>query len=62
MAGRMMRKIHSGGMAGTNAPGEAPALPDIESLVKRHEAENFTKLTPEQRVQRAREKQAAKTN
>lgn len=62
MAGRMMRKIHSGNPGGTNASGEVPPLPDIESVVKRHEAENFTKLTPEQRVERAREKQAAKKN
>ena len=60
MGGRMVRKIHSGAPMGTNAPGEVPQLPDIESVVKRHEAENFTKLTPEQRVERAREKQAAK--
>ena len=62
MAGRMMRKIHGGAPGDTNAPGEVPPLPDIESVVKRHEAENFTKLTPEQRVDRAREKQAAKKN
>jgi hypothetical protein len=62
MAGRMMRKIHSGTPMGTNGgPGEVPPMPDIESVVKRHEAENYTKLTPEQRVQRAREKQTAKT-
>jgi len=42
--------------------GEPPPMPDIESAVKRAEAENYTRLTPEQRVQRAREKQAAKTN
>ena len=62
MAGRMMRKIHSGAPMGTNASGEVPPLPDIEAVVKRHEAENYTKLTPEQRVERAREKQAAKKN
>jgi hypothetical protein len=61
MAGRMMRKIHSGTADGTNSPsGELPPMPDIESVVKRHEAENYTRLTPEQRVERAREKQAAK--
>ena len=63
MAGRVMRKIHSGTPVGTNsAPGELPPMPDIESVVKRHEAENFTRLTPEQRVERAREKQAAMKN
>ena len=61
MAGRMMRKIHSGPAGGTNGPGELPPMPDIESVVKRAEAENYTRLTPEQRVERAREKQAAKT-
>ena len=61
-AGRMMRQVHvGGGGGGTNAiGGEPPPLPDIESAVKRAEAENYARLTPEQRVQRAREKQAAK--
>jgi len=62
MAGRMMRKIHDGSAGGTNGHGEMPPMPDIESVIKRAEAENYTRLTPEQRVQRAREKQAAKTN
>jgi len=64
-AGKMMRQIHAGGggSGGTNgASGELPPLPDLEAVVKRHEAENYTRLTPEQRVQRAREKQAAKAN
>ena len=64
-AGKMMRQIHAGGggTGGTNgASGELPPLPDLEAVVKRHEAENYTKLTPEQRVERAREKQAAKAN
>ena len=62
-AGRTMRQIHGGSVGGTNSfAGEPPPLPDIESAVKRAEAENYTRLTPEQRVQRAREKQAAKTN
>lgn len=61
-AGRMMRQIHMESGGGTNAaPGELPALPDIEGVVRRAEAENYTRLTPEQRVQRAREKQAAST-
>lgn len=63
--GRMMRQIHAGGggNGGTNgASAELPPLPDLEAVVRRHEAENYTKLTPEQRVQRAREKQAAKAN
>ena len=61
--GKMMRQIHAGGGGGTNGvSGELPPLPDLEAVVKRHEAENYTKLTPEQRVQRAREKQAAKAN
>ena len=48
---------------GTNGGhGELPPLPDIEGVVRRAEAENYTRLTPEQRVQRAREKQAAKPN
>ena len=64
-AGKMMRQIHAGGggAEGTNgAWGELPPLPDLEAVVRRHEAENYTRLTPEQRVQRAREKQAAKAN
>ncbi len=63
--GKMMRQIHAGGggSGGTNGvSGELPPLPDLEAVVKRAEAENYTKLTPEQRVQRAREKQAAKAN
>ncbi|MFO1515176.1 MAG: STN domain-containing protein [Verrucomicrobiota bacterium] len=63
-AGKMMRQIRAGGSGseGTNgAPDQLPPLPDLEAVVKRAEAENYTKLTPEQRVQRAREKQAAKT-
>jgi len=63
MAGRRMREIHHGSEGGTNAvPGEPPPLPDIESVVRRAEAENYTRLTPEQRVERAREKKAEKTN
>ena len=63
-AGKMMRQIHAaGGGGGTNeATGQLPPLPDLEAVVRRHEAENYTRLTPEQRVQRAREKQAAKAN
>jgi hypothetical protein len=62
-AGRTMRRIHGGSFGGTNSVAEEPPpLPDIESAVKRAEAENYTQLTPEQRVQRAREKQAAKKN
>jgi hypothetical protein len=63
--GRMMRPIHAGGggSGGTNGvSGELPPMPDLEAVVRRHEAENYTRLTPEQRVQRAREKQAAKAN
>jgi hypothetical protein len=61
--GKMMRPIHlaSGSGPGTNStPGKMPPLPDIESAVRRAEAENYTRLTPEQRVQRIREKQAGK--
>jgi len=62
-AGNMMRRIHSVTGVGTNhAPGELPALPDVEGVIRRAEAENYLRLTPEQRVQRAREKQAAKSN
>ncbi len=62
-AGKMMRQIHRESGGGTNAaPGELPPPPDIEGAVRRAEAENYTRLTPEQRVQRAREKKAAKTN
>lgn len=62
-AGRMMRQIHAGGGGGINgAPGHLPPMPDIEGVVRRAEAENYTRLTPEQRVQRIREQQAAKTN
>jgi hypothetical protein len=60
-AGRMLRQAYGGAGGGTNVgAGAPPPLPDIESAVKRAEAENYTRLTPEQRVQRAREKQAAK--
>jgi len=61
--GKMMRPIHvaSGSEPGTNStPGKMPPLPDIESAVRRAEAENYTRLTPEQRVQRIRKKQAGK--
>ena len=62
-AGRRMRAIHDGSDGGTNAvPGEPPPLLDIESAVRRAEAENYTRLTPEQRVERAREKKAEKNN
>ena len=64
-AGKMMRQIHAGGggVEGTNGvPGKLPPMPDIEAVVRRAEAENYTRLTPEQRVQRLREKQAARTN
>jgi hypothetical protein len=62
-AGRVMRRIHRESGDGTNsAHGGLPPLPDIESAVRRAEAESYTRLTPEQRVQRAREKQAAKAN
>lgn len=58
--GKMMRPLHAGAGGGTNAAsGELPPLPDLEAVVKRAEAENYTRLTPEQRVQRAREKLAA---
>ena len=61
--GSIVRKIRQGSVANTNAaPGQPPPLPDIEAAVRRAEAENYTRLTPEQRVQRAREKQAVKTN
>jgi len=61
--GKMMRQIHAGGGGGTNsAPDKLPPMPDIEGVVRRAEAESYTRLTPEQRVQRIREKQAAKTN
>jgi hypothetical protein len=64
-AGKMMRQIHAGGGVadGTNGvSGQMPPLPDLEAVVRRHEAENYTRLTPEQRVQRVREKQATKAN
>ena len=64
-AGKMMRRIHAGGggAEGTNGvPDKLPPMPDVEAVVRRAEAENYTRLTPEQRVQRAREKQAAKAN
>lgn len=61
--GSIVRRIRQGSVGDTNAiPGQPPPLPDIEAAVRRAEAENYTRLTPEQRVQRAREKQAAKTN
>ena len=63
LAGRMMRQLHmeTGGLT-NRAPGELPALPDIEGVMRRAEAEKYIRLTPEQRVRRAREKQAAKSN
>ena len=63
-AGKMMRQIHAGGGGGgtNDTKGPLPPLPDLEAVVRRHEAENYTRLTPEQRVERAREKRAAKTN
>ena len=62
-AGKMMRQIHRESDGATNAvSGEPPPLPDIESAVRRAEAENYTRLTPEQRVLRAREKQASKAS
>jgi hypothetical protein len=61
--GRMTRQVHSGPPNGTNATaGTPPPMPDIESAVKRAEAENYVRLTPEQRVQLAREKKAAKAS
>jgi hypothetical protein len=63
LAGRRMREIHRVPEGGSNTvPGELPPLPDVESAVRRAEAENYTRLTPEQRVERAREKKSAKTN
>lgn len=62
-AGKTMRRIHSGGDGGTNGVHDKlPPMPDVEAVVRRAEAENYTRLTPEQRVQRAREKQTAKTH
>jgi len=62
-AGMMTRQIHAGGGGGTNSvPGPLPPLPDLEAVVRRAEAENYVRLTPEQRVQRVREKQASKLN
>jgi hypothetical protein len=60
---RLVRRIPRQHDQGTNniAGGPPPPL-DIESAIKRAEAENYTRLTPEQRVQRAREKRAAKKN
>ncbi len=43
----------------TNAAGDVLAgSPDFESMVKRAQAETYTKLTPEQRVRRAQERQS----
>jgi hypothetical protein len=59
--GKMMRQLHASGGSGTNGiPDKMPPPPDIEGVVRRAEAENYVRLTPEQRVQRAREKQASK--
>lgn len=61
-AGKRMRQLHTVSGGDTNAvPGEPPPPPDIESAVRRAEAERFTRLTPEQRVERAREKRAMHT-
>lgn len=48
---------------GAMSHGDAmPPLESVEALVNRTRAENFTKLTPEQRVRQAQERQGAKTN
>jgi hypothetical protein len=61
--GKLLREIPREAGDGTNsAPGELPPPPDLESVVRRAEAENYTRLTPEQRVQRVREKQATNPN
>lgn len=61
--GKVLRRIEVNGADRTNhVAGEPPAVPDLEAVVRRAEAENYTRLTPEQRVQRAREKLAARTN
>ena len=63
--GTIMRQMQAVGGAGegTNGPaGKLPPLPDVGATIPRVEAENYVRLTPEQRVQRAREKQAAKAN
>lgn len=57
--GNVMRRFQGKPGDGTNGvAGGPPPMPDIESVVRRAEAEKFTQLTPEQRVQRAREKKA----
>jgi hypothetical protein len=62
-AGRRMREIHHAAGDTTNAiRGEPPPLPDLEAVVRRAEAEDYTRLTPEQRVERAREKKAAESD
>jgi len=61
-AEKRMRQLHTVSGGDTNAvPGEPPPPPDIESAVRRAEAERYTRLTPEQRVERAREKRAIHT-
>jgi hypothetical protein len=39
-----------------------PPMESVDSIVNRTRAENYTKLTPEQRVRQAQERQAARTN
>lgn len=60
---RLVRRLPGHDSNATNTiAGGVPPPPDIESAIKRAEAENYVRLTPEQRVQRAREKQAPKQN
>lgn len=43
--------------SGDGPPQAGQDLPNIETMVQKDRAENYTKLTPEQRVQRAKERQ-----
>jgi len=59
----IVRNFRSGTPGDTNAAADQlPPMLNLEAAVQRAQAENYTRLTPEQRVQRAREKQAAKAS
>lgn len=60
-SGKMGRAVTIGG-DGQPATGVPGALPDVEGMVRRAQAESFTKLTPEERVRRAQEKQSTGSN
>jgi hypothetical protein len=63
-AGKSGEPLKQGGGAGTNlmkfAGGGPPGTADIEAAVASRRSDELGKLTPEQRVQRARDRQQSK--